>query len=132
MMKREDWKPIDDRLDLWYGDNWIYETQGHSVGYAGICHHFESKTINAPETKELVRKRINRDKLAWQVVKDEHPEWEDNHKLKTEIKKPKLSILIPSLPSRYKQLGNLLEKLNPQITEEVELIIYTDNKSISL
>lgn len=31
MMKKEDWIPIDPRLDLWYGDNWIYETQNHSV-----------------------------------------------------------------------------------------------------
>lgn len=44
----------------------------------------------------------------------------------------KLSILIPSLPSRYEQLWYLLSKLTPQITDDVELIILTDNKKITL
>jgi glycosyltransferase involved in cell wall biosynthesis len=93
-----------------------------------LCHHFESKSINAPETIALVRKRINRDKLAWEVVKDEHPEW--NRREKTEG--IKLSILIPSVLSRYEKLGRILDQLKPQITDEVEVVVHTDNKKISL
>lgn len=25
MLLKKDWVPIDSRLDLWYGDNWIYQ-----------------------------------------------------------------------------------------------------------
>lgn len=44
----------------------------------------------------------------------------------------KLSILIPSLPSRAKKLSDLLETLTPQLSGEVELLILTDNKKSTL
>lgn len=44
----------------------------------------------------------------------------------------KLSILIPSMPSRIKHLDKLLNILTPQLTNEVELIVLMDNKIISL
>lgn len=135
MMKKENWIPIDSRLDIWFGDNWAYETNDRSVWFKWLIHHFESKTLKNPETIANIQKRINRDKLAWEVIKDEHPEW---WKVKQEIVekqddyKIKLSILIPSLPSRYNKLGELMEILEPQLTDEVELIVYTDNKKITI
>ena len=44
----------------------------------------------------------------------------------------KLSILIPTVPSRKKLLDNLLEVLYPHITDEVELIVMMDNKKRTL
>lgn len=124
MMKKKDWVPIDPRLDIWYGDDWIFHTQNKDVGYKWLVHHFESKTLRSPEIVVGIRKRIENDKLAWQEILKEHPEWKPNT--------IKLSILIPSVPSRIAKLSELLVHLNKQIKDEVELIIYTDNKKISL
>lgn len=41
----------------------------------------------------------------------------------------KLSILICTLPSRINKLAYLLNRLQPQLTDEVELIYFGDNKS---
>lgn len=76
MMKKKDWIPIDSRLDIWYWDNWIYETQWRSVWFDWLCHHFESSTINSPEIKEQIKSRIDNDKLMWNVVCDE--KWFEN------------------------------------------------------
>jgi hypothetical protein len=38
-----------------------------------------------------------------------------------------LSILIPTVPSRLAVLGNLLDILTPQLTQEIELLALTDN-----
>lgn len=40
----------------------------------------------------------------------------------------KLSILIPSLVGRENKLAELLAVLNPQVTDEVEVVILTDNR----
>lgn len=77
---------------------------------------------------EQVRKRINRDKLAWDVIKDEHPEW----CVKPSTKEVQLSVIIPSVLSRHEKLGRILEQLKPQLTDEVEVVVYTDSKVISL
>jgi len=44
----------------------------------------------------------------------------------------KLSILIPTVPRRKEHLERLLEVLNPQITDEVELLVLMDNKKRTL
>ena len=40
----------------------------------------------------------------------------------------KLSILIPTVPRRKEHLERLLATLEPQITDEVELLVLMDNK----
>lgn len=77
MMKKKDWIPIDSRLDIWFWDDWIYHTQKKNIGYAWIIHHFESKTINNPEVKEKIAKRIEQDKLNWRIVLKEKW-WKDD------------------------------------------------------
>ncbi len=44
----------------------------------------------------------------------------------------KLSILIPTVPRRKAKLDQLLEKLYPQLTDEVELLVLLDNKKRTL
>lgn len=44
----------------------------------------------------------------------------------------KLSVLIPSLLTRIESLSELLKRLSPQLTNEVEVVILTDNKKITL
>lgn len=44
----------------------------------------------------------------------------------------KLSVCLPSLLTRIESLSELLKKLSPQLTNEVEVVILTDNKKISL
>lgn len=68
MMKKSDWVPIDGQLDIWFGDNWIYEKTGRSVFYGGICHHYESKTLFAPEIREEIDARLKRDKEVWNEI----------------------------------------------------------------
>lgn len=72
MMRREDWKPIDSRLDIWYWDDWIYITNNKKVKYiCWIIHHYESRTLNSPEIKQQIQKRIDNDKLNWKIILDE-------------------------------------------------------------
>ena len=40
----------------------------------------------------------------------------------------KLSILIPTVPRRKDKLERLLTVLNPQLTDEVELLVLLDNR----
>jgi glycosyltransferase involved in cell wall biosynthesis len=72
MMKKEDWKPIDARLDIWYGDTFQYYYHNQSVAWGGLIHHYVSKTLKSPEQRDSIQKRINKDKLAWEVIKDEY------------------------------------------------------------
>ena len=122
MIKKDDWKPIDSRLDIWYGDDWIYRMNDKNVGYDGLCHHYESKTITNPSVAADIKQRIEKDKEMWKSVIKDHPEWNET----------KLSILIPSVPSRHESSGKILSKLTKQSTDEVEIIVFTDNKKISL
>ena len=71
MMKKKDWKPIEPRLDLWYGDTWQYAMNGKDVGYIGKIHHYVSKTIFSPEEQKKNRIRILQDKVNWQIIKNE-------------------------------------------------------------
>ena len=49
-----------------------------------------------------------------------------------EASKPTLSILVCTLPERKHFLDRLLNKLNPQLTSKVELLIETDNGSMKI
>lgn len=44
----------------------------------------------------------------------------------------KLSILIPTLPSRTEILSDLLRKLSPQIQNGVDIVVYMDSKQMTL
>ena len=44
----------------------------------------------------------------------------------------KLSILIPSIPSRFRRFQKLFEKINAQATNEVEILGLFDNKKRSI
>lgn len=44
---------------------------------------------------------------------------------------PKLSILIPSLIGREKYLARLYDILKPQLSNDIEVLIHTDNKQIT-
>jgi len=44
----------------------------------------------------------------------------------------KLSVLIPTVPSRKPLLDTLLSTLYPQLTDETELIVLLDNKKRTL
>ena len=44
----------------------------------------------------------------------------------------KLSILIPSIPSRFKLLTKIFAKLDSQSTDEVEILVFIDNKRRSI
>ena len=56
MMRKSDYAPIPDELDLWFGDDWLYHKMWESVYYWGICHHYESKTINRPDQRNKFKK----------------------------------------------------------------------------
>lgn len=75
MMKAEDTAkcfPIPSELRLWYWDNWIYEKLDRKVGLGGWkIHHYESKSINAPETQEEINKIIRRDRLQWDILSEQ-------------------------------------------------------------
>lgn len=68
MMRKSDYAPIPDELDLWYGDDWLYHKMWESVYYWGICHHYESKTINRPDLKEQIQERIRKDAQNWDII----------------------------------------------------------------
>ena len=123
MLKKEDWKPIPKELNLWYWDNFIYEINNRDICWVWLCHHYESSTIKTMDVSQI----IAQDKINWHKVVKEY--WFDKPKQK---KRLKLSILIPSVPSRLYKLEQLMDRLNKQITDECELIVYTDNKIISL
>lgn len=68
MMKKEtidECFPIPDDLKLWYGDNWIYNKLQWDIWRWGHIHHWESKSLTAPERKEQIDKIIEWDKYAW-------------------------------------------------------------------
>jgi len=44
----------------------------------------------------------------------------------------KLSILIPSIPSRFDRLAKIFQKIDSQSTEEVEILVFIDNKRRSI
>ena len=44
----------------------------------------------------------------------------------------KLSVLIPSIPSRFKRFQKLFEKINAQATNEVEIFGLFDDKKRSI
>lgn len=67
MMERKNWVPIDERLKIWYWDNWIYETQLKDIWYAWLVHHYESQTLKTLDVKKI----LNRDKLYWNIICDE-------------------------------------------------------------
>lgn len=73
MQKKDDWIQIDNRLDLYYGDNWIFEKHKGNIGWGWLCHHFRSSTIKTMD----ISKRIRKDNLTWHVICDE--QWWDNY-----------------------------------------------------
>lgn len=123
MLKKEDWKSIPESLNLWYWDNFIYEINNWNIFWGWLCHHYESSTIKKMDISQI----IAQDKINWQKIVKEY-----GFNKPKEEKRIKLSILIPSVPSRLYRLEQLLDNLNKQITDECELIVYTDNKQISL
>lgn len=125
MIKRKDWVPIPKQLDIYFWDNWVYEKMNHSVFWGWKVHHYESKSINDPKHKEQILKRIENDKKNWKKICKTEWFW----KITSNIK---LSILIPSIPLRNRQLGHLLKKLEQQTNEEIEIIAYVDNKKITV
>ena len=72
MLKREDWVHIDDRINTWFGDTYLFNKLWKDVWYAWLCHHFESKTLKSPELKVQIEKRIRKDKLHWEDIKQEN------------------------------------------------------------
>lgn len=68
-MMKSDWKPIPDGLNLWWGDNYIYEYMKHRIRVAGRIHHFESKTLTSPEKKVICERIIDQDRKVWQAIK---------------------------------------------------------------
>ena len=80
MVKKENnMFPIDDRLDIWYGDNWIYNMAGKEwvVHIKNtLIHHFESKTLKTKEQAEALWNRIEWDKLNREKILQE--KWWDN------------------------------------------------------
>ena len=65
MMKKDNWEkvgPIDERLKLWSGDNYIYERTVHDFGKKAreisesYIHHFGSKTIDRSGIAESLSK----------------------------------------------------------------------------
>lgn len=70
MIEKKNWIPIDERLDIWFWDNWIYEKLGKDVWYNGIVHHFVSKTLQTPEKRQEFNKRLHMDVLNWNIIKD--------------------------------------------------------------
>lgn len=64
MMKKKNWIPIDERLQIWYWDNWIYEYTWRRVLRVdwAVIHHFWSQTLK-DETKER--------EIWWVIKKDQ-------------------------------------------------------------
>lgn len=68
MMERKNWikvGPIDERLKLWSGDNYIYESTIYDFGRQvkeikeSYIHHFVSQTINRTEANEVTKKDMD-------------------------------------------------------------------------
>lgn len=73
MIENKNLFPIDNRLDIRYWDDYLFYKSNKQIKYIEwIIHHYESKTINSPEIKEQIQKRINKDKLNRQIILDEN------------------------------------------------------------
>lgn len=121
LLRKKDWPEIPESLDLWYGDDFIFHSLGKDIGWNGLCHHYESKTINSPDKKAEVKERIESDKRNWKKVRKEYG-----------FDAMRLSILIPSVPSRAEKLARIVQELDSQATDDVEIVAYVDNKRVSL
>lgn len=119
--RREDSKfPIDERVKLWYWDNWLFHAHNKEIAWGWFIHHWESKTLLSNEKRAYCSQIIEEDKKQWSIIKQE-------------MMKFKISILICSITERAGTfLPKLLDILNPQITPEVELIVLMDNRKITV
>lgn len=82
MMKKENWErvgPIDNRLKLWAGDNYIYESIKHDFGRWALevpnsyIHHFGSQTID----REGIADSLKEDMKEFDKILQERG-WKDN------------------------------------------------------
>ena len=64
--------PIDNRLKIWYWDNWIYEKFKGNIGWGWNIHHWESKTVLSPEHRERINTFIEEDKKQWEIICNEN------------------------------------------------------------
>jgi glycosyltransferase involved in cell wall biosynthesis len=72
MMRKSDWVPVPEELDLWYGDTWQYAMAQKDVGWAGLVHHYGSKTLSDPAAMEQTKIRIAKDRYEWLRLKRLH------------------------------------------------------------
>ena len=64
--------PIDERLQLRYGDNFIYHKANKRIGWWGFIYHRESKTLLADDKKERCQEIITRDKDQRLEIQEEN------------------------------------------------------------
>lgn len=84
MMKKENWErvgPIDERLKLWSGDNYIFESVVNDFGRQCIevpesyIHHFVSQTID----REKIKDTLGQDEKNFYTIYHDERQW-DNRK----------------------------------------------------
>lgn len=63
--------PIDDRLKLWFGDNFIYHKANKNIGWWWFVYHRESKSLMSDEHRDRCLKIIEQDKDAWREIMEE-------------------------------------------------------------
>lgn len=84
-IKNRDWFdvwPIDERLKLWYSDDYIFRKlidlkEKPFRTENCIVHHYRSQTIDDPKNKEHVEKMIQEDGEAWKQILKENWRFDD-------------------------------------------------------
>lgn len=84
MMNKKDFEkiwPIDERLKIWFNDDWVFNRLVHDFKWWVIwarlpIHHYWSKTVDDPNNKDKVRWLIKQDQITWQEILKEKG-WSD-------------------------------------------------------
>ncbi len=72
--------PIDDRLKIFYNDNWLFHKAQKDVGRGGSIRHYESQTVNSKtinkKQQEANYKKVSywmeQDAKTWEKILDEN------------------------------------------------------------
>ena len=67
-MYKSDWKDIPSELKIYFWDNYIYEYMNKNILWGWYIHHWESKSIFAPERKEQIESLIKQDYIEWDKI----------------------------------------------------------------
>lgn len=67
--------PIDDRLKIWYNDNWLCLKAKSDIGRWGLIRHYESQTLKSTADDSARKRtdyRIQQDAKTWEIILDEN------------------------------------------------------------